>query len=532
MTTQLVGKNCDGGHYTCSPPKDCCKQGCCYLLSPSLHRPPAIPTGSFFNPLFLGHWYFWVAVTATVAGILCACSLWRRHSQGSFCCRESGRDERASEPDSNGSCYAPPQYSRCNSFHQPPPPYSEVTSKPDLYPLVISYNGDPVIKNNNSSTGYLMVQYFRNFIVRPVGSLSATSTIDSLSSSFICNAANEANTIIPPPYSCMGSLEEVTTEEQNVQPQADTQLSHSASLLSGADFYQPVHSSPSVHSHISTANTPSALTTPSHKNRQVVVSIRDNPCFGQNATNIVHNNNTISDTTTLPNNVEQLATGRVESKSQSNCDASPYKKIKKPINTQKIPKDRSQDSESQDEEHNFSDLLNLSVCVPSSVVNLGASIQSNHYLQELQYSVTNSMTGSDISSLANLGSPDSPPRATSPTLEMKELLDKIQQLPQQKSPMPPQEPKSSKSCLHSRAKAKTLYMPLYEGPRSKGAKMFSKGWLSRSAPNTPCSSFVPSFPVHKKGSSQKSSKMAISDGSPLLKEQEESEEDANKDECL
>jgi hypothetical protein len=203
-----------------------------------------------------------------------------------------------------------------------------VTSKPDLYPLVISYNGDPVIKNNNSSTGYLMVQYFRNFIVRPVGSLSATSTIDSLSSSFICNAANEANTIIPPPYSCMGSLEEVTTEEQNVQPQADTQLSHSASLLSGADFYQPVHSSPSVHSHISTANTPSALTTPSHNNRQVVVSIRDNPCFGQNATNIVHNNNTISDTTTLPNNVEQLATGRVESKSQSNCDASPYKKIK------------------------------------------------------------------------------------------------------------------------------------------------------------------------------------------------------------
>jgi hypothetical protein len=143
MTTQLVGKNCDGGHYTCSPPKDCCKQGCCYLLSPSLHRPPAIPTGSFFNPLFLGHWYFWVAVTATVAGILCACSLWRRHSQGSFCCRESGRDERASEPDSNGSCYAPPQYSRCNSFHQPPPPYSEVTfSTPKAIISFWSVQGD------------------------------------------------------------------------------------------------------------------------------------------------------------------------------------------------------------------------------------------------------------------------------------------------------------------------------------------------------------------------------------------------------
>lgn len=69
----------------------------------------------------------------------------------------------------------------------------QVTSKPDLYPLVISYNGDSVVKTNNGSTGYIMVQYFKNFIARPVGSLSATSTTDSLSSSFICNAANEVS---------------------------------------------------------------------------------------------------------------------------------------------------------------------------------------------------------------------------------------------------------------------------------------------------------------------------------------------------
>ena len=41
-----------------------------------------------------------------------------------------------------------------------------MTSKPDLYPLVISY-GD----SGKGGTGgnYLMVQYFRNYIVRPVG---------------------------------------------------------------------------------------------------------------------------------------------------------------------------------------------------------------------------------------------------------------------------------------------------------------------------------------------------------------------------
>lgn len=73
---------------------------------------------------------------------------------------------------------------------------SQVTSKPDLYPLVFTCNAD----SGKNGASYLMVQYFRNYIVRPSGSLSATSTIDSLSSSYICTA-NEANILVPPPYS-------------------------------------------------------------------------------------------------------------------------------------------------------------------------------------------------------------------------------------------------------------------------------------------------------------------------------------------
>lgn len=71
-----------------------------------------------------------------------------------------------------------------------------MTSKPDLYPLVFTCNAD----SGKTGASYLMVQYFRNYIVRPSGSLSATSTIDSLSSSYICTA-NEANILVPPPYS-------------------------------------------------------------------------------------------------------------------------------------------------------------------------------------------------------------------------------------------------------------------------------------------------------------------------------------------
>jgi len=40
----------------------------------------------------------------------------------------------------------------------------QVTSKPDLYPLVISYS-----ENNGKTGSYLMVQYFRNYFVAPGG---------------------------------------------------------------------------------------------------------------------------------------------------------------------------------------------------------------------------------------------------------------------------------------------------------------------------------------------------------------------------
>lgn len=88
-----------------------------------------------------------------------------------------------------------------------------MTSKPDLYPLVFSYTNDGS-KNGSNGANYLMVQYFRNYIVRPIGSLSATSTVDSLSSSFICTA-NEANTMIPPPYSSAASPDDLSISLQN-----------------------------------------------------------------------------------------------------------------------------------------------------------------------------------------------------------------------------------------------------------------------------------------------------------------------------
>ncbi|KAK3908263.1 ATP-dependent helicase brm [Frankliniella fusca] len=189
---QVTSKTCDNG-YNCPPPKDCCAQGCCYPMGVQIHtHTPYLPSGhgpaNVLSAVFWNHWFFWSLLALLLLSCSGGCSLWRRRHEldllGCQGCAQPEDQDAQSDRDSTASCYPPPQYSRCNSFSQPPP-YSEVTSKPDLYPLVISYN-------DNSAKGgsYLMVQYLRHYFLRPAGgSLSHTSTAESLSSAFICGPA-------------------------------------------------------------------------------------------------------------------------------------------------------------------------------------------------------------------------------------------------------------------------------------------------------------------------------------------------------
>ncbi|KAK9871812.1 hypothetical protein WA026_014268 [Henosepilachna vigintioctopunctata] len=514
LMTTLVGRNCDGGHYTCSPPKECCKQGCCFLLTNSV-RAPVLQSGNIVNPLFLGHWYFWLAVTATVAGILCACSLWKRHNQGGICCRNSSRDERASEPESNGSFYAPPQYSRCNSFYQPPPPYSEVTSKPDLYPLVINFNGDPVIKANNGSTGYFMVQYFRNFIVRPVGSLSATSTLDSLSSSFICNATNEAN-IVPPPYSGISSLEEVTVNNNQDRFPIPRSISSSPS----SDFNQ-VYSSPTYHIPSSLQNTPAHRPPSRSQSRpQSVVSIRDNPCFTHVPTSPL---NFIS-SRDFPQ--EQEVRNSQTPSEKTVCDSS----IKAHRNSStRILTASNQEFENELE---LAEVLNTLACA------LNASNNDSDIQCNFQQFRSNSKDGTNSSVKDKCSVTESHSGNNSHKMN-KEVSNKIQKHTQNQTSPPSLQENKSKLYFH-KVKAKTMYMPLNEGPtnsKSKSspnsAKIFSRGWFSKSAPTTPSGNIVPNFSSYKRNpSNNQKVKGKLEDGSPLLRENDESEEEHSRSQHL
>ncbi|XP_034950542.1 uncharacterized protein [Chelonus insularis] len=187
LPLKVSAKVCNEGH-ACSPPKECCSLGCCYMYSQ-----PTTPVTEMFAILIWTYWYLWAAILAglTLAAV-CGCWLWQRRRMG------SSDDSTISDRMSSTSRYAPPHYSRCSSFVQAlPPPYNEVTAKPDLYPLVIGYD-----EGMGKGTSGFVMRYFRT--------LSHASTLDSLSSSFMCNVVNEANTIIPPPYSCNNSIDELS----------------------------------------------------------------------------------------------------------------------------------------------------------------------------------------------------------------------------------------------------------------------------------------------------------------------------------
>ncbi|XP_037025640.1 uncharacterized protein LOC119067017 isoform X2 [Bradysia coprophila] len=483
---------CEGGH-RCSPPKECCPQGCCYLYAPpSAPRTTPPSTDHVLNLFFINHWYFWCVVLALILAILCACSLWKKRRQ---LCGWGSPGPHSQSGDSAGSCYAPPQYSRCSSFHHAPPPYTEVTSKPDLYPLVFTCNGD----NSKNGSSYLMVQYFRNYIVRPVGSLSATSTVDSLSSSCIC-IANEANTLVPPPYSRAASPDlSLTTRSYGIPRSASQQ---GCSLENYTYQSVPVFSNDDLSttsaSNIALRASESAtIHTDNGVNANTMHLSRSDQQFKQ--TMITHSISNIS----IPVTGVDVAT------------------ISQAINTQNTNSNNSTNSySSMNAIYNIQQQLPCDSFSEESPIN-GDILQKFNDMRRY----VNSNSGSAISSLNNVGTPDSPPRATSPTDEVKELLQQIRQLQKENSddriedPSPSSAasaPKTTRttasirpSSLHRKdffAKkvryvsitnaggAKTIRSPLGSGCSSLLGKGRSrKGWISKSAPTTPATALPPCF---------------------------------------
>lgn len=415
---------------------------------------------------------------AIVLALLLLCSLWKKR-RALFCPRwNSTSNNRApSELDSTGSCYAPPHYSRCSSFYHAPPPYQEVTSKPDMYPLVFSYTSDG--SKNGNGANYLMVQYFRNYIVRPIGSLSATSTVDSLSSSFICTA-NEANTMIPPPYSSANSPDALSISLQNYTlPRSASQQgcsldaaktqSESRYGTENVSFTNRPMSVPNTKNHAknsshhfrasesanfvdlyrrenetegrilvhqtphSTNSTASIQTASSRSRHQNTISDDDDDDFqlassnhefslGNAAAGLSFDGNQASNIYHSNDTMLSLSAAMMEkiSYSQQTNDHTKLNMIQKQLEKccEMIQQQQQQIQQTRSHFEGFESEPSISCEL--------AKKMSESAMMGLNFMTSN--TGSTVSSLANLNSPSSPPQATSPTQEVKDLLEQISQL--------------------------------------------------------------------------------------------------------
>lgn len=415
---------------------------------------------------------------AILLAVLLFCSLWKKRHI--LCCgwSTSSNHRTPSELDSAGSCYAPPHYSRCSSFYHAPPCYTEVTSKPDLYPLVFSYTSDGS-KSGNSGANYLMVQYFRNYIVRPIGSLSATtSTVDSLSSSFICNA-NEA---IPPPYSSAASPDGLSMSLQNYSiPRSASQQGYMMHPIN-----VPVDSMHQARSGSTNNNRP--MSVPNTNENANISYHQVRPSESVNFVNLFRTDDE-SCVSLHPNNQNQTSSNSTIATTHTGSSRNKNPNVVSDDDDEDFQQASSQNSIGNGASvmnfeghkvssiyHSNETMLSLSAQMMDKIsysrqtndhtkLNMiqkqlekccemiqqqQQQIQQTHFNVSTSFDCTspisgnasknvndtslmglgfmNSNTGSTVSSLANLNSPGSPPQATSPTQEVKDLLEQIRQL--------------------------------------------------------------------------------------------------------
>lgn len=330
----------------------------------------------------------------------------------------------------------------------------QVTSKPDLYPLVFSYTGGD---GGKGGTNYLMVQYFRNYIVRPVGSLSAASTVDSLSSSFI-RSVNEANTLVPPPYSRATSPDLSFSLHNYAMPRSTSQQACSMMLNDGNQIgnstviYRPcsvpdsnmqstVRLTSAAPGQISESDSMDFNNCPisiySNNSNSVHMNLSQIECSGNGSDadgSLV--NNLADDNLDVVNNGKNGGScnnNNISNNSQrdDSLNNSAMGSLDCIENDEVVDDDGSEDYELL-LQHNLNHYRNLMKMQRTQKDQQSISFESKesqiNECPKVHRGYMNSNTDSSVSSLANLGSPASPPRPTSPTFEVREILEQIRQI--------------------------------------------------------------------------------------------------------
>lgn len=299
-----------------------------------------------------------------------------------------------------------------------------------------------------------MVQYFQNYIVQP-GTLSTSRTVDSISSSFICTA-NEANTLIPPPYSRAASPDH-SINFQGYTSGIPRSASQQICAMENTNYRQnsvPIIIGLNQNMRLSESDT----TFQNHPINSVILSqseqqfnYKNNSCdqfninlVNENSTNHYTNNNAVYNSCGSIGRISstmQIPSSTTSDNLRNSLDQCCQMLYHQNHNNQQLIKQKK----------------NHLPCATSfnseeSTINTEMACKF-----EGLRSYVNSNTGSAISSF--LGSPGSPPRATSPTLEVKELLEQIRQLQND----------TTQPSLPIQTQIETNYRNSYAGPSSTTA---------------------------------------------------------------
>jgi hypothetical protein len=282
-----------------------------------------------------------------------------------------------------------------------------------------------------------MVQYFRNYIVRPVGSISGTSTVDSLSSSFICNGN------APPSYSRAQSPDLSISIRNYPMPRSasqactlDTNTNNTNSLrpnsLPNSNFHSTIITTPNMEAYNLDIDERINLENPQTFRRLMenyqavgemillnnesddVITIKKSTI--KNA-HFSYNNKYDNNNLTLNNNVNNSNSNNTNNNINNNNNQ--IGEIFSSCNSINVPADGYA---------NFNMLhQTLDACYPQQNQQHQQQQQRHNEIVSRYESYMNSNNESIVSSLANLESPCSPPNPQSPTVEIRELLEQIRQ---------------------------------------------------------------------------------------------------------
>ncbi|GAB6030514.1 hypothetical protein CHUAL_007376 [Chamberlinius hualienensis] len=223
----MCNAECD--EFDCLPFQECCEGKCCLnnIYPGKTNERTDIPTRilsyDYYSYSFWNVWYFWFIMIFLTISCVGGCGYWRchryhHHHQLSHHQIDSNRFQRErcnsqthvqefelpNGPPNNrqfpNSTLPPLRFIHHVGSYLHPPPYNEVTSKPDMYPLVQSGHEIDLSKNDPLAFVYANTNFIHLYMPYNSGAINYVPSPAESNASSVFQSTATSNFMSPPPY--------------------------------------------------------------------------------------------------------------------------------------------------------------------------------------------------------------------------------------------------------------------------------------------------------------------------------------------